>query len=1107
MSSFTSIVMRIFSSRNEMVSFISLNGLCALYTSLIHFIIVYQYINGNGEKFNHITFLYFHEIILCIFLWNIQILDTIKHFTHDLYWLILLLIYLYLIFIFFAVFQVNAHYWSIQWLISVLCIIQFLLSMAMLCIYYYCNLGAHYWLSLLRSVLLILLIIVAAIPWFLEPDKLWIFSFLLIQYLNLHVADFILPTTIPQQYRHLHSKRKDVFESMISCREYYKYKPLKQFNIINILCINLMDDIIDIHDWDTFDIHDWDRLDMDCNCCDTSCSEYCCEMHTICYHICYEYCCDYGSMCECCRYTKCDECCECTDIIFWLCCCCPPIILIYILYVCFKCFIYCYVYTLKVTIYYITHVDDTSEERVAVFDIETKWNQNKYDDLYKHIMQCYETNQLLVIQPSTNDESDQNNANHLTLTSGYELNQICHFDESLFSLIFRAAKYYQQRNKYFNTDCIAALIIFLKFSTFRLLLNHDLLTGADTFTHFYHTLAMNSIPFLDVETRMGYTILISQISSRTPIIFSNSIKSICDFAIRTSKYSNMHQGVVFPVEVHGRFVDLSFFGRAFKNIFIVIGTKNMIQIIPNNSDRFNHSSETAEQLTVALRLARMVADNDMNGLKKNVRRVYHLITTELLSSVLLLYGTDLNDKSKTKFLIDHALHNENLMVKFLFNRKYLTQINLQSICSPIWLQLVSNVHIDELSVVKLRKKCRELQKEQIPGKMLLNYKSNGILIQIPEDIKHIKWATHIEHYISNDFFGACLALIPIEPSEMEKERIQKFLGIMHSYNEIVNHQNMKEDKFKKLFDLIDDEFNMSDLMDVMFDMKHGNVNDSYKIAESYQCKFKTDCNIKMNILKTRDHKLLSRALGVRKETETNGSTDHQYSHMNSEDYSKMEVLNLIHVRMFHTRDDEPIFSSRPDIITSQIDFEKDALFKDNYTNKHLIVFEAFCKREEYDTEAIYDDLFPDNDGQSNIYHLFKNKEQTEMNYYYHLKEQISKYTINPPDKLAINRNLIELDFGDHIIHWDVKPKFYNMKEEWFENEFFPIQQDLYDSLHLKSEIVTNTKKKINLVIIYQLMIYYVLKCILILMNYKPIFVMHLEPVPIKIEGSNLFIGE
>eukprot|EP01084_Bolivina_argentea_P124530 220659_1 len=81
-----------------------------------------------------------------------------------------------------------------------------------------------------------------------------------------------------------------------------------------------------------------------------------------------------------------------------------------------------------------------------------------------------------------------------------------------------------------------------------------------------------------------------------------------------------------------------------------------------------------------------------------------------------------------------------------------------------------------------------------------------------------------------------------------------------------------------------------------------------------------------------------------------------------------------------------------------------------------------------------------------------------MDEYYILKESLYKYIIKPNDNKANNRNLIELDFGNHIIDWKIKPKFYNMKQEWLQNDFAPIESDVYDSLYYKSSILANTKK-------------------------------------------------
>eukprot|EP01084_Bolivina_argentea_P300634 518449_1 len=248
-------------------------------------------------------------------------------------------------------------------------------------------------------------------------------------------------------------------------------------------------------------------------------------------------------------------------------------------------------------------------------------------------------------------------------------------------------------------------------------------------------------------------------------------------------------------------------------------------------------------------------------------------------------------------------------------------------------------------------------------------------------------------------------------------------------------------------------------MDILFDVTHRNIKDSENIKNDYQCKLKHDCVIMKNINETRKHHLLSRVL--RPVQQYKVQNDNKSSNMTSKDYGKMELLDLIHVRLFHSEDNYR--RTRVDVVAPKLKLEKDNVFKDMLNNDHdLDPFQLFCDSEEYDTEAIYEDLFPDNDSQSNVYYYFKNKLKDDLNKYDLLKQTIAKYTINPPNKQANDRHLIDLDFGDHVTDWNVQPKFHNMKQEWILNEWFPITQDMIDTLYIKSKILANTNKnKLN----------------------------------------------
>eukprot|EP01084_Bolivina_argentea_P090034 162295_1 len=75
-SSFTSSINRFINSRNELAPFFLLNGACAFLGTAIHFTHTYEYIFGNMTSDGY-SFFYFVEITVVMFLWSIQILDSI----------------------------------------------------------------------------------------------------------------------------------------------------------------------------------------------------------------------------------------------------------------------------------------------------------------------------------------------------------------------------------------------------------------------------------------------------------------------------------------------------------------------------------------------------------------------------------------------------------------------------------------------------------------------------------------------------------------------------------------------------------------------------------------------------------------------------------------------------------------------------------------------------------------------------------------------------------------------------------------------------------------------------------------------------------------------
>eukprot|EP01084_Bolivina_argentea_P265833 450736_1 len=432
-------------------------------------------------------------------------------------------------------------------------------------------------------------------------------------------------------------------------------------------------------------------------------------------------------------------------------------------------------------------------------------------------------------------------------------------------------------------------------------------------------------------------------------------------------------------------------------------------------------------------------------LKKTLQEMHakDMIDRELIKNILILYGHSMYNEWEMNVLYDVVIGNVNTLALLLVNIKTLN-INIKQLCCMIWLEFIHDDNIDKISILKLRAKCSQLQKKQnmqFPGETLLRYTTTNILNNIPEDIKHIKWQQYIDDYISINFTKPENLRILQAAKISESQRKQVLMDIMDKYNKIINvmhDDDKKADALEALFNCI----NMSQLMDAMFDIKRRNIRDSEQI-KAYQCQLKTECKIFKNNIESHRHRSMPRVLKVTQQYQ-------KFNQMTSE----MELLDLIHVRLFHPNNRRRLVQMTDDIITPDLEFENNELFLDKINNNNLKSFQQFCENEQFDTDAMYYDMYPDNDTQSNIYYCFKNKLKNKINQYYALKENILTYTINPPKKN--DKDLIELDFGEHVIDWNVEPKFCNVKQEWMGNEFCSIEQYIYDSLYSKSETIAAT---------------------------------------------------
>eukprot|EP01084_Bolivina_argentea_P236057 397031_1 len=528
----------------------------------------------------------------------------------------------------------------------------------------------------------------------------------------------------------------------------------------------------------------------------------------------------------------------------------------------------------------------------------------------------------------------------------------------------------------------------------------------------------------------------------------------------------------------------------------------------SNKDTFNNGV-----IHSVIEIKKMINSQEFTDTYIKLPNVIDQITSESLSKWLISWRGDDFDESEIKLLSEflNKLQNINVLVNVLFNIQTM-DINMKELFGMIWLEFINN-DIDKMSIIKLLRLCQEIEQEtEFCGQLLLEHETNGILNQLPSDISQIKWIKYIQKYIYTNLPKKKKDIILAKKPMSKEQSIEKFLDIMYQYDQITNivkydndkdyalleaewqqiqnigeqddnddeddddvilemehvhtpqfpeqndlHQKSKEkQQLLQLFDLINSDFDMSQIMNVFFDLQQKDVTALNKIKKYYQCTLK-QCNILDSVINTRKY-------GLRSRIPLKISDNHVDLQLSLKECCIMEMLDFIHLRLFHKDSNyRKKIPNRAGLDTSALEIEHkpekdeiDVLFIDTVAaQRDSKFFQLFCNENEYDSEALYDDIFPDLDAQSNIYWFFKNNVRYKIKEYDLLKDNISKYTINPPDKQAIKRNLIDLDFGDHIIEWDVKPKFLNVKQEWTENEFFPIQKEIYESLLIKSKFVAN----------------------------------------------------
>eukprot|EP01083_Nonionella_stella_P026421 72714_1 len=665
---------------------------------------------------------------------------------------------------------------------------------------------------------------------------------------------------------------------------------------------------------------------------------------------------------------------------------------------------------------------NTKEENFTknVFNMDVKWaNDLRYDQ----IMRLYENNGLILPR-----DTDYNDSKYITLHHEYEANGKYEFDGNLLQLLYEEAHCYDS-DALFIED-VMALVIFVKFASFRMLFYDDLLNETSHFVHFYRKLnyiqnIYSSIPDLETSTKgqIGYTILNSQISNKAPIIFGESINAMMRFAKTTN---NNYHGIVFRIKVCGSFIPLSsLFGDLFDGIFVVLAPE-YIEMIPKDYDYDEEEQDTHFHDVLSV--------DGMN--KTTFETIQHLISKKLFRDS-----------------IHHHCNLDEKVIDFLSNLGDFTiasvLLNIQSVtmdrlCWMCWLDLINNDSIDHMSIIKLRRDHGQLTtlSTQVPGQILLHPPTDDILKIVPEDIvKHFDVETYIKkHMMPQDITST-------EIEKTEKERVQTFIDIMYKYDHIMN-ESQTINKLYELFRIINEEMGMAQLMDVLFDIKNKKIKDIEAFTRNFGCQSAQQCNILNNNTDRRRQRTI-RPKHAYYYKDIGGDNN-----MSLEDCNTMEMLDVIHMKVFHPQNSDQRIEDRKakDILDEEV--ESNHLFKDRLDyDIDLRPFKLFCDVNEYDSEALYHDMFL---RQSNVYAFFKNNDT--MDKLDLLKDDVSIYVAKPLDEDAQGRRLTQLDFGHHVTDWNVTPKFYNIKQEWTENEYAPISLELCKSLYMQSQTIAKTNK-------------------------------------------------
>eukprot|EP01084_Bolivina_argentea_P276594 471971_1 len=705
-----------------------------------------------------------------------------------------------------------------------------------------------------------------------------------------------------------------------------------------------------------------------------------------------------------------------------------------------------------------TYCQSCSNDKKHKNDITKLLNMNTHWINIDHDIYYHQKNKLIV----SSDNFSKPQKYYMTLRHELEQNQQYCFDMSLLTLIYKEAEYFQSlnTNMHFSVDEFVVILIFLKFPSFRILLNNHLIAPKQHFLHFYQIFStINSKLDLKVQTKTGYTVLNSQIWSKAPIIFCQDFKKMLDFSTMTN---NKYQGNIFRTTVTGKFFSLSFIHSSLKDIFIII--------VPEHINVTPPDTQNAREFRDLIELDKLIDADNVTGLKETIMKMKNLITTDLLSSLFTLYRGNDATATEIKSVADYLtkMQDVNMITEALFNIRTMN-INMKELFGFIWLEFI-NIGIDKLSIIKLRRICQQTDPEQIAGKLLLEY---DILSKLPKDLQNIDWNGHIQQYLAANFPKKQQSKIILTDNQMTKEeKIDMLLKVMQEYDELLNTEKLHVDEnenentaaLQKLLASIQEDIYVSRLMDTFFDLQQ-DVEYLNMIRKRYRCTWDSKCKIWQSVVNTRQCGLRSRI------SNKSNSQSRSKMQLTLEENCMMEFLDLIHVRLLHKMEQfRQIIPNRAGIDSDIFEFEAeipseleskieqvDTLFEDAITfNTELTSLQQYLKQNEYDSEAIFDDMFPDRDSQSNIYRFFVDTIQDKIDQYDTLKYNISSYTPKPISKGA--QHLIDLDFGDHVTEWQVKPQFLNIKEEWMQNQFYAIKEDMYQSITIKSTVLSESQR-------------------------------------------------